>query len=122
MSMNTHIENIQGLGYTPSEIKTILSKSSSSMPDDFREQFIAWDKEIKSSRELVDKMYAYVYENDLGTVWSDILRTELSQGIYRGVFGWSPMAWYIRQYMVAMVNDIPDDAAMVEHVLEDLGL
>jgi len=120
--MNTHIENIQGLGYTPSEIKTILSKSSSSMPDDFREQFIAWDKEIKSSRELVDKMYAYVYENDLGTVWSDILRTELSQGIYRGVFGWSPMAWYIRQYMVAMVNDIPDDAAMVEHVLEDLGL
>ena len=120
MSMNTHIENIQALGYTPSDIKTILSKSRAEMPDDFREQFTAWDNELKSSSELLGEVYAYVSEHDLGTVWSDILRTELSQGIYRGVFGWSPMAWYIRQYMVAIVNEIPDDSAMVDKLLETL--
>lgn len=118
---NNYINYIRSLGYSPDEIAEILAGPIRKMPDEFKAAYLDWKKDFIHDRDTVEDVLQYVRSAGLCNIYVDTLKDELEHDKYRGLFGWSPLEYFIREYMKEQLLDVKEDVKMVDEFLSELG-
>lgn len=117
----TFINKIRELGHSPEEIEQILGKATSKMPEAFAVIFKDWNQCFTNDDETRQEVIDFVRENGIHTQWKEQLKAEIEAGKYRKLMGWSPFAYFVREFMKDKVNDVGEVSSMVDDFLNGLG-